>query len=131
MRYLILADRHEKLCSRLAINHDVGALQNGIAEETVVVQVLVLDAFQRFFVRGIALQPAECRHHGQQQMQLRVFRNDRLLENYALCRIESRRQVIDHDLQRVLRNRGRVRVIARQRMPIRDEVKAVIRRIIL
>src|SRR5207249_11402671 len=92
MRYLILADRHEKLCSRLAINHDVGALQNGIAEETVVVQVLVLDVFQRFFVRGNALQPAEWRHHGQQQMQLRVFRNDRLLENYALCRIESRRQ---------------------------------------
>src|SRR5437870_7775795 len=78
MRYLILADRHEKLCSRLAINHDVGALQNGIAEETVVVQVLVLDVFQRFFVRGNALQPAEWRHHGQQQMQLRVFRNDRL-----------------------------------------------------
>ena len=64
-------------------------------------------------------------------MQLRVLRNHRLLKKYALRRVESCRQIIDHDLQRVLRHARRIRVIAGQRVPIRNEVEAFVGRIIL
>ena len=126
VRDLIITDWNEKLRARLAINHDVGALQHGVAEEPVVVKVLVLNVFERLFVGWHALQPAQRRHHGQQQVQFRVLWNHRLLKKYAFLGIQPRRQIINHDLQRVFRDRGRVRVIAGQRVPIGDEVEAVV-----
>ncbi len=94
-------------------------------------QIFVLDILKRFFVRRHALEPAQRRHHGQQQMQLRMFRNQRLLKDHAFFRIEPSRQIIGGNLDHVLRNRGCIGVVARQRMPIRNEVEAVVGRIIL
>ena len=94
-------------------------------------EVLVLDVLQCLFVGGNALQPAQRSHHGEQQVQLRMLRHRRLLKNHTFCRIEPRCQIIDHDLQRVFRDRGGVRVVAGQRMPVRDEVEALVGRVIL
>jgi len=56
------------------VNQDVGALQQGIAQETVGVDVLVFEIVLHILVAGHALKPAQWRHHGKQQMQFSVFR---------------------------------------------------------
>jgi hypothetical protein len=131
MRNLVFSDWHVKRRTWLAVNHNVCGLQDRVAEEAVIVQVLVLHVLQRFFVRGHALEPPKRGHHGQQQMQLRMLGNHGLLKKYALCRVEPRCQIVDHDLERVLRHARRIRVIAGQRMPIRDEVEALVGGIVL
>ena len=92
-------------------------------------QVLVLDVFQGLFVRRHALEPTERRHHGQQQMQLGVFGHEGLLKDGAvrmLFGIKAACQVIGRNLNHILRNSGRLRVVARQRMPIRNKVEAFV-----
>ena len=45
------------------VDHDVGGLKHGIAEEAEGVQVFPLDVFERFLVSRHAFEPAEWRDH--------------------------------------------------------------------
>src|SRR5215472_10362154 len=64
-------------------------------------------------------------------MQFRVFGHEGLLEEDALLRIEPRGEVVGDDFDRVQGDGAGVRVVAGQRMPVGDEVEAVISGIIL
>src|SRR5215470_5879140 len=64
-------------------------------------------------------------------MQLGVFRHKRLLEDDALFRVEARGQIVRNDFDCILRDGRRVRVVARQRVPVRDEIETFVRRIVL
>ena len=66
MRHLVLADRH--LVG--VVDEDVRALQQRVAEEPVGGQVALAQLLLLVLVARHALQPAERRHHGQQQVQL-------------------------------------------------------------
>ena len=94
-------------------------------------QVLVLDVVERFFVGGHALEPAERRNHREQQLKLGVFGDGRLDEQRGLLGIEACRQPIGGDFDGVLRDLRCVGVIGGQRVPIGDEEKAFVLRIVL
>ena len=87
MRHLVLAHRH----LGGAIDQDIRALQQRIAEETVSAQVLFGKLFLLVLVRRHALQPAQRRDHRQQQMQFGMFRHPGLDEQGGACRIDARR----------------------------------------
>ena len=89
-------------------------------------QVAVRDVFELFLVGGHALQPAERRHHGKQQMQFGVLGQPRLDEERRLRWIESRRQPVRDHFQGVLVQFTRVRVIGGQHVPVGHEVKALV-----
>src|ERR1700722_7163619 len=57
--------------------------------------------------------------------------NLRLLKDDALFRVEPCRKVVGNDLNRILGDLRCVRVIAGQRMPVGNEVEAVVLRIVL
>ena len=113
------------------VHHNVRRLQNRIAEKAVRVQVLVLHVVERFFVGGHAFEPAERRDHREQQMQLGVFRDGRLDEHRALRGIEARGEPVGGDFDCVLRDLRCVGVVRRQRVPIGDEEKTFVLRIVL
>src|SRR5260370_14921550 len=88
VRNLVFAYRDKKLATLSPINHYVSGLQNWISKKPIHVQVFVPYVCELFLVCRLALQLAQRRHHGQQQMQFRMFRNQGLQKNHALCRIE-------------------------------------------
>ena len=120
MRDLVLADRH--LVG--AVDQDVGAHQERIAEEAVGRQVLVRHLFLLVLVGRHAFKPAKRRHHRQQQMQFRVFRHLRLDEQRSLLGIDAGRQPVDHHFPGRLRDSMRIVVLRGQRVPVGDEEQA-------
>src|SRR5216683_6945341 len=60
-----------------------------------------------------------------------MLRDLRLLKDDAFLRVEPDRQVVRGDFDHVLRHAARVRVVAGQRVPVGDEVEAVVGRIVL
>ncbi len=71
VRHLILADRHVLR----AVQQDVGRLQQRIAEKPVRGEILLRELRLLVLVGGNALEPAERRDHGQEQVQLGVLRH--------------------------------------------------------
>ncbi len=69
VRHLVLAHRHEVG----AVNQDVGGLEQWIAEKTVGRQILFRQFFLLVLVGWHALQPAQRRHHRQQEVQFRML----------------------------------------------------------
>ena len=61
-----------------AINQNVCALQQGVPKEAIGRQVLILEFFLLIFVGWHALQPADRRHHRQQQVQFGMLGHLRL-----------------------------------------------------
>src|SRR5580700_663353 len=59
-------------------------------------------------------------------MEFGVFGNLGLQEDYGLCEVEARRQVVDGDLDGIFGDGGGVRVIAGERVPVGDEVEAFV-----
>ena len=85
VRHLILADRHEVR----VVDDDVGGLQQRIAEEAEVRQILVGELLDLLLVGRHALEPRDRRDHLQQQVQLGVLGHERLDEERALLRIDA------------------------------------------
>src|SRR5690242_6845869 len=73
MRFLVFADGNDEFGIRFAVHDDICRLQNRVSKESESVQVLILDVFERLLIGGYALEPAERRNHGEQQVQLGVL----------------------------------------------------------
>ena len=122
VRHLILPDRH---VARV-VHRDVGRLQQRISEEPDRREVLVLDVLLLLLVGRDALEPRHRHDHRQQQIQFGVLRHQRLDEERALLRVEPGADPVGDVLVRVGGQLARVREVARQRMPVGDEVEAVV-----
>ena len=122
VRDLVLADRHV----RRAIDEDVGALQQRIAEKAVGGEVLLLELLELILVGRDALQPAERGDHGEQQVQLRMLRHVRLDEERRDAGIQARGQPVDQDLAHELRQARGVLVAGGQHVPVGDEEEALV-----
>src|SRR5262249_51773216 len=129
VRNLVLANWNDKALPEFRIDRDICGLQNGITEKAVGVEVFVLDLLELLLVRGNPFEPPEGGDHGEEQMQFRVLRHQRLQKNGGLGRVEARGQKIDRDLQRVLSDSGGIRIIRRQRVPVHHAKKAIVSRI--
>ncbi len=80
-----------------AINQDIGTLQQRIAQKPVGLQISITQFFLLILVTGDTLQPAQRGHHGQQQMQLGMFRDPRLDKDRGGAGIDTgRKPVNDH-----------------------------------
>src|ERR1700722_7251284 len=64
-------------------------------------------------------------------MKLGVFGDERLLKNDALFGVETRGQVVGNDFDRILCDLRSVGVVAGERVPVSDEVEAVVFGIVL
>ena len=94
-------------------------------------EVFVLYVFERFFVGGDAFEPTERRDHTKEKMKLGMFWDERLLKDDGFLRVESGSEIIGDNFNGVLCDGGCVRVIARERVPVGDEVETSVCRIIL
>ena len=99
MRHLVLAHGH----IGRAIDEDVRALQQRIAQEAVGREILLLQLLLLILVAGHALQPTQRRDHRQQQVQLGVLRHVRLDEQCRNTRIQTRREPVDQHVLDLLR----------------------------
>ena len=126
---LVFAYWDDQRFAGVGIHDDVGGLEGGIAEEAVGVEIFVLDVVEGFFVGGDAFEPAERRNHGEEEMQFGVFDDLRLLEDGGFGGVETGGEVVDGDLQHVLGDRRSISVIGGERVPVSDEVEAIVRRI--
>jgi P-type Cu+ transporter len=125
VRHLILAHRH--LIG--AVDQDVGALQQRIAEEAVGRKIFLGQFFLLILVGRHPFQPAQRRHHRQQQMQFGMLDHLRLDEQGGFGRIDAGGQPVDHHLpgwpvrcRADCRNAWSTRASRRQRTGIRIRV---------
>ncbi len=95
VRYLVFAHRNEITF----VHQDVGRLQHGIAEKSVGAQVFFLDVLLLVLVGRHALQPAQRRDHGKQQVQFRMLRHVRLDEHGAALGIQPGGQPIQQNFE--------------------------------
>ncbi len=119
---LVHADRNA-----VGLVHDnVGRLQNGVAQKAEGGKIFGAQFRLHFLVGGIAREPGQRRDHGKQQEQFGVFLDRRLHKEGAFGRIEAGGQPVHHHIQAVLPNVLCRCVFTGDRMPIGDEVKAVV-----
>src|SRR5579863_5584423 len=64
-------------------------------------------------------------------MELGVFGDERLLEDYRFLRVEAGGEIVGDDFDGVLRDGGGVGVVAGKRVPVGDEIETIIGGIIL
>ena len=121
MRDLVLPDRH---CIG-AVQRHVRGLQHGIAEEAEVVQLLFAKLLLLFLVGRNALEPADRRHHPEEQEQLGVLLDVALDEQRAPLRIEPGGDPVDEHLPLRLGDLRRILVVGGERVPVGGEVEAV------
>jgi hypothetical protein len=125
MRHLILPYRD----ILRPIDQDIRRLQQRIAEKSVGREVPVRQLLLLVLVRRHALEPAQGRHHRQQQMQFRVLRHQRLNEQRGLIRIYARGQPVDDHIPGILLHLAGCLVVRRQRVPVGDEIQAGVLRL--
>ncbi len=122
VRHLVLAHRHVGG----AVHQDVGALQQGVAEEAVGREVLLLQLLLLILVTGYALEPAERGDHRQQQVQLGVLGHVRLDEQRRDPGIEAGRQPVDEHVVHVLLQVCGLVVAGREHVPVGHEEEALV-----
>ncbi len=116
---LILADRHEPC----VVHRDVGRLQQWIAEKPDRRQILLLQVLLLLLVGRHAFEPRHGHDHREHQEQLGVLGHQRLDEERAFLRIESGANPVGDVFVSVGRDLARVGEVARQRVPVGDEVE--------
>ena len=109
-----------------AVDEDVGALQQWITEEPVRGEILLLERLLLILVARNPLQPAQGRHHGQQQVQLGVLGDVRLDKKRGDPGIQAGRQPVDDDVLDVLLEPGGVLVPGGEHVPVGDEEEALV-----
>ena len=122
VRDLILAYRNEFR----VVHRDVSCLQQRITEEADRREVLLGELLLLFLVRRNPFEPWDRDDHRQQQEQLGVLRDERLHEDGAALRVDAGRNPVGEIVERVTGDRLRVRILAGQRVPVGDEVEAVV-----
>ena len=90
---LVLADRD----GVGLVDEDVGGLEERVAEEAVGGEVLAGEVLLLLLVGGDALQPAERRDHGEEQMQFGVLGDVALDEEDGAGGVEAGGEVVDRD----------------------------------
>ena len=106
------------------VNQDVRGLQQGVAQETIGGQVLVLEFLHLVFVGWHTFKPTQGGAHAEQREQLGVLGNAALQKNGALVGVETRRQPVNDHFINVLLDDVAAFVVGGQGMPVGDEVKA-------
>jgi hypothetical protein len=122
VRHLVLADRDEPR----VVHRDIGRLQQRVAKESDRRQVLVRDLFALFLVGRDALEPRHGHDHRQQEVELGVLGHERLYEEGAALRVEADGDPVGDIVVRVGQQVCRVRVLTGERVPVGDEVEAVV-----
>jgi hypothetical protein len=122
VRDLVLADGHVPR----VVHRDVRGLQERVAEEANRRQIAIREVLLLFFVGRHPFEPRDGHHHRQQQVQLGVLGNERLDEDRALLRVDPGGNPVREVVGRVAGELGRVGVLARQRVPVGDEVETIV-----
>jgi len=120
VRHLVLPHRHVAR----AVDQDVGRLQQRVAEEAVGREITVGELFLLVLVRRDALEPAERRHHREQQVQLGVLGDLRLDEEDRLVGVDAGGEPVDHHVPAVLLDVVRLLVVGGECVPVGDEIQA-------
>ena len=123
---LVLADRDKKAFAGFGVHDDIGGLESGVPEETISVEIFVLDVFELLFVGGNTFEPAEGRDHGEKKVEFGVLGDKGLQKDHRLRGVKTGCKEVNGNLQRIVGNGGGVRVVAREGMPVGDEVVAVL-----
>src|SRR3954469_17996350 len=108
------------------IDDDVRRLQQRIAEETQRREILLGELLHLLLVGRHPFQPRDRNRHREQQEQLRMLRDERLNEQRRPFRIDSRGDPVGRHLVRARYDLAGVGVVARQRMPIGNEIEAIV-----
>ncbi len=122
VRNLILADGNVGGL----IHQDVGSHEHGIAEESVGVEILLLEILLLLLVGRDAFEPAQRGHHGEQQVEFGVLRHMRLDEDGRLLGIESGGEPVESHFKDVGLDPRGISVIGGESMPVGDKEKAIV-----
>ena len=122
VRDLVVPHRH---VVRL-VDDDVGALQQRIAEKAEGRQVLLGELRDLLLVGRHPFEPGNRHHHLQQQVELGVLGHLRLDEQRAPLGVDAGGNPVGGVVAGVLDEPAGVGVLARQRVPVGDEVQAVV-----
>ena len=101
-------------------------MQDGIAEESVGVEILFLEILLLLLVGGHAFEPAQGGHHGEQEVEFGVLRDVRLDEDGRLLRIESGGEPVEDHLEDVCLDARGVSVVGGEGVPVGDKEKTVV-----
>ena len=108
------------------VDQDVGGLQQRVAEEAVGREVAVLQLVDLVLVGRHPLEPAERRAHRQQREQLGVLGQAALDEDGRVVGVDAGGEPVDHHVVDVVLDDVALLVVRRQRVPVGDEVEAVV-----
>ena len=122
VRHLIVADRDPVRI----VDRDVRGLQQRIPEEADARQIAVAQLLDLFLVGRHALEPRNRRDHLEQQVQLGVFRHQRLNEEGALLGIEPGADPVGDVVVGVRDDLAGIRIVRRQRVPVDDAVERIV-----
>ena len=122
MRHLVVAHGNEPA----VVHGHVSRLQQRIAEEAKRGKVLLDELLPLLLVRRHTLQPWNRNHHREQQVQLGMLRNERLDEDRAAIGIDATRDPVGDVVECVAGDPAGVRIVARERVPVGDEIEAVV-----
>ena len=108
------------------VHDDVRRLENRVAEETERREIFLDEFLSHLLIGRIPFEPCEGGDHGEKQEEFGMFLDRGLDEEGALCRLQAGRKPVDDHVDGVRPDSTRCGIVARQRMPIRHEVEALI-----
>ncbi len=122
MRYLIRANGNVACL----VNQNIGALQQGITEEAIGIDVLVFQVVLHVFIARYAFKPAERRHHGEEKVKLCMFGNSGLDKQGRCTGRNPGSEPVDHHVPDAVFNDLRIFVMSGQRVPVGDKKETLI-----
>ena len=122
MGYLVGADGNEVGL----VEEDVGGLEKGVAEEAVGGEIFFAELLLLILVGGNAFEPAEGGEHAEEEEELGVGGDVRLLEDDAAAGVEAGGEEVEGDLDVVGLDVAGVGVVGGEGMEVGDEEEAVV-----
>ena len=108
------------------VDDDVGGLQQRIAEEPDRRQIALGELVHLLLVGWHAFEPRDRRDHAEQERQLGMLGHQRLDEQHRALGIDAGGDQVGDVVDRAVDDLAGVGVVARQRVPVGDEVAAVV-----